>query len=1187
MKSIPVFLLSATAVFAQTFVSGQAARLVVGQPNGFTAQDTNSSNTTIGGASGIAVAGVTLFVADSNRVGATPSNNRVLIFTNLSSQLPAPTAQLAYNSKCPVCVGTASVVLGQPDFVTTTTNTAATQNSLRNPQGVASDGVHLVVADTDDNRVLIWNQIPTTNNQNADVVIGQPNFTSNGLPGNTPNAKSMRGPEGVWIQNGKLFVADTQNNRVLIYNQIPTANGVAADVVLGAPNFTTYVNPDITQQQNGATASTMLTPVSVTSDGTRLFVTDLGFNRVLIFNKIPTANGAAADVALGQPDLVSSVADNAFTGSAATSSTDTAEKQVAVLCPVSTGIDLYNNPTYPTLCNSTLSFPRYALDVGGRMVVADGGNDRLLVWDKTPPTTGSAADTVVGQINGQVDNVTANADGLTTPVAMAWDGSNLYVSDTYNRRIVVYTIGAATVAYESVRNAASLDITATGSYSVTGTIQAGDVITLTINTYTYAYTVLSADTLQTIAAALVNVVNSANHGAGDPNVILSVDANASTTTNVQIDLTARVPGDLGNNVSYSVALTPATNEANAKITVTAADSALSGGGAAAKVAPGSVVSIQGTNLSAGTVSVPTNPLPTQLPTQLGGTEVYFNGIQAPLFYVSPTLINAQVPWELGDQTSVNAYVRSVMPNGNIMFTSAVGVTIVPANPGLYFQACTPSAGTTCPNPPAGLVYHGSSYATSVVSVDGGPAAGAVATITVNGRKYSYTATALDTLDSIRDALLVQLNKDPQVSASLSGVFDRIVLRARVAGPQGNGIPISGTATGGSLEATVFDAQTCCSNIAGAPVTQTNPAAPGEIVVMYATGLGLPNLTDTVQSLIQTGVQYPMNGPATVPQNFVSATAGGSTADVLQATMQPGSVGGNEVVLHLNSQLVTSLTTGGTVVDIASNGSSSGFTSNKVVFPLVSPSGSSGLDPLLQITSSHAGNFYQGQQNAFYNLTVTNNGGGNPTVGQVTVTETLPTGFTLVQMLGDGWTCASNVCTRSDLLLATLSYPAITVILNVASNAGSPLTNVARVTGGGSASTVSDDVTDVNTTAPSNPPSLSTAITHTGTFSEGQQNATFTLTVSDKSGASSTNGTAYVDVLLPPQFTLVSMAGTDWTCLNNSCSRSDSLGGGSSYTPVTVTVNVAASVPASVTVGAVTFGGGGGASTTSATIAVQQ
>ena len=43
-----------------------------------------------------------------------------------------------------------------------------------------------------------------------------------------------------------------------------------------------------------------------------LFVTDLGYNRVLIWNSIPTSNGAAADVAIGQPDLVSSIANYGF-----------------------------------------------------------------------------------------------------------------------------------------------------------------------------------------------------------------------------------------------------------------------------------------------------------------------------------------------------------------------------------------------------------------------------------------------------------------------------------------------------------------------------------------------------------------------------------------------------------------------------------------------------------------------------------------------------------------------------------------------------------------------------------------------------------------------------------------------------------------------------------------------------------
>ena len=157
----------------------------------------------------------------------------------------------------------------------------------------------------------------------------------------------MRGPQGVWIQNGKLYVADTQNNRVLIFNQIPTSNGAAADVVLGQPNITTFVEPDLTQQTNNATASLLLNPVSVTSDGVHLFVTDLGYNRVLIWNSIPSTNAAPADVVVGQPDMISSIANNAFT----TSPTDTTVPPVEtpVMCTVSNGIDVNNNPTYPSL----------------------------------------------------------------------------------------------------------------------------------------------------------------------------------------------------------------------------------------------------------------------------------------------------------------------------------------------------------------------------------------------------------------------------------------------------------------------------------------------------------------------------------------------------------------------------------------------------------------------------------------------------------------------------------------------------------------------------------------------------------------------------------------------------------------------------------------------------------------------
>jgi len=49
----------------------------------------------------------------------------------------------------------------------------------------------------------------------------------------------MRGPQGVWIQGTRLFVADTDNSRILVWNTIPTSNYQAADYVLGEPDFNT------------------------------------------------------------------------------------------------------------------------------------------------------------------------------------------------------------------------------------------------------------------------------------------------------------------------------------------------------------------------------------------------------------------------------------------------------------------------------------------------------------------------------------------------------------------------------------------------------------------------------------------------------------------------------------------------------------------------------------------------------------------------------------------------------------------------------------------------------------------------------------------------------------------------------------------------------------------------------------
>ena len=232
-------------------------------------------------------------------------------------------------------------------------------------------------------------------------------------------------------------------------------------------------------------------------------------------------------------------------------------------------------------------------------------------------------------------------------------------------------------------------------------------------------------------------------------------------------------------------------------------------------------------------------------------------------------------------------------------------------------------------------------------------------------------------------------------------------------------------------------------------------------------------------------------------------------------------------------------------------------------------------PALQIAKSHAGDFMKGQQNATYQVTVSNGSAAKPTNAPVTVTETLPAGMTLVSMAGSGWTCPGtqpNNCTRSDTLSGGASYAPITVTVNVAPNATSPQVNSVAVSGGGSADASTTDSTNVTI-----PPVLSIAKTHSGSFTQGQKNATYQVTVSNANGVGPTSGMVTVTETAPPGLTLVSMnGGASWSCNSNTCTRSDPLSGGGSYSAITVTVNVAGNAASQVT-NQVSVAGGGSAS----------
>lgn len=260
------------------FSNFQRADIVIGQPDFETNSSTPLSSASLNQPGPVTVSGNQLYISDSR-------NHRILGYHQI------PTLNGA----------TADFVIGQTDFVSSLVAIPPTATSFRYQWNVASSNDRLFVADTSNNRHLIYNSLPTVNVA-ADLVLGVSNFTTVGA--GTCSSTDLSGSEGVSTANGKLFVADEGHHRVLIWNTIPTSNNTPADIVLGQADFTTC-----SPNRGGPTptANSLSTPGGVWSDGTRLFVADSYNGRVLIWNSIPTTNGQPADLVLGQSSMESAV----------------------------------------------------------------------------------------------------------------------------------------------------------------------------------------------------------------------------------------------------------------------------------------------------------------------------------------------------------------------------------------------------------------------------------------------------------------------------------------------------------------------------------------------------------------------------------------------------------------------------------------------------------------------------------------------------------------------------------------------------------------------------------------------------------------------------------------------------------------------------------------------------------------
>ena len=303
-------------------------------------------------------------------------------------------------------------IIGQPDFFHEGQNAKRTpgKSTFSVPTGICKCGNSLAVADAWNHRILIWYNIPTDSHIPADLVLGQNNFLDNepNRGNQQPTANTLHWPYGIFYYQGQLFVADTGNRRLLIWNQLPTENGQPADIVLGQPDM-------ISRNENGGdspTAASMRWCHDITMWDDNLVVTDAGNNRVMIWPGIPTENNTPCAVILGQKNF--------------------------------NFVELNQGFYLPNA--SSLSMP-YGVDIwGDYLIVADTANSRLVGWKKRESILllqGADADFVIGQDN--FTNKSENRNfGLPTRQSLNWCygvkvcGENAVVADSGNNRVLIW-----------------------------------------------------------------------------------------------------------------------------------------------------------------------------------------------------------------------------------------------------------------------------------------------------------------------------------------------------------------------------------------------------------------------------------------------------------------------------------------------------------------------------------------------------------------------------------------------------------------------------------------------------------------------------------------------------------------------------------------------------------------------------
>lgn len=348
---------------------------------------------------------------------------------------------------------------------------------------------------------LILNILPTTtfaatlsNGMAATYVIGQDDLDTGGFQ-ITDDAHFGNPVYQVEIDEDgeRLFVADQAGSRVLVFDVSSVTTGESAIHVLGQQDFVT-INPQ-------STAVGMQSPHDVAYDAVneRLFVSDTGHNRVLVFDISAGITDAMAAVNVLGQDAFGQTQQNKGNGAPIAgglnrpagleydegrgllyvADNDTRRVVVFDVNVVTDGEDaiaVLGQDDFVTYSFGVVSAARFgsediSLDVDNQLLfVADGLYNRVLVFDVDVITNGEDAINVIGQTDFTSSDPSVSEDGLTSPSGVTYESTNerLWIADQGANRIMVYDLSNGITDGMSAINVLGQADFVTGTSNVNG-----------------------------------------------------------------------------------------------------------------------------------------------------------------------------------------------------------------------------------------------------------------------------------------------------------------------------------------------------------------------------------------------------------------------------------------------------------------------------------------------------------------------------------------------------------------------------------------------------------------------------------------------------------------------------------------------------------------------------------------------